>query len=99
MARSRPLRDQRVKAEAAAIAVQGKDQLEDEQEEVSPRPFAFRIVEAEPQIEDLERAYQTPQPDKHAEDQRHCSQDLGRINNRREYVEMRQYDIVDKIGL
>ena len=53
--RGHPADDDRVKAKTAAIAVHGKDQLDHQKEEIGPRPLAFGIVEAEPQIEYLQR--------------------------------------------
>src|SRR6516165_5076578 len=55
------LDDQSVKAEAAAIVVEGKDQLDHQKEEIGPGPFSLGVVEPEPQIEDLQRADQTPE--------------------------------------
>ena len=45
-----------VEAKAAAIMVSRKDQHHHEQEEIGPGPFAGRTVEAEPKIENLQRA-------------------------------------------
>src|SRR5271169_1518519 len=56
-----PLDDQSVEAEAAAIVVKGKDQLDHQKEEIGPGPLPLGIVEPEPQIKDLQRADQTPE--------------------------------------
>ena len=44
-----------IEAEATPIAVDRKDQLQHEQEKICPRPFPRGIVEAEPEVEDLQR--------------------------------------------
>src|SRR5215813_12525001 len=49
-----------IKAEAAPIPVDRKDQLQHEQEKIGPRPLPCGIVEAEPEVEDLQRADDTP---------------------------------------
>jgi len=49
-----------IKAEAAPIPVNRKHQLQNEQEEIGPRPLPRSIVEAEPEVEDLQRADDTP---------------------------------------
>src|ERR1700740_2101808 len=45
----RPRNDQRVEAQAAAIAVDREDQLKHQKKEISPGPFVLGIVETEPQ--------------------------------------------------
>ena len=79
--------------------VQRENELQDEQEEIGPRPFVRRAVEAEPQIQDLQRADDPEEADKRSEHQRDRRQQLGRINDRREQIEIRQDDVVDEIGL
>ena len=61
--------DDRVDAEASTVAVEREDQHQDEKEEIGPRSFARRAVEAEPQIDYLQRSNDTPQPHEDAQDQ------------------------------
>src|SRR5215469_18937321 len=78
------LGDQRIDAKAPTEAVKRKDDLQHEQEEIGPRPFSGRVVEAEPQIEDLQRADGPPEADEYAEDERDRGQDFEAVDGRRE---------------
>jgi hypothetical protein len=60
----------RIEAEAPAVLVDREDQHQDEEEEIGPGPLALGIVEAEPQIEDLQRPDEAPDRHKDAKDQR-----------------------------
>src|SRR5262245_1463035 len=88
-----------IKAEAAPVVVDRKDQLQHEQEKIRPRPFPRGIVETEPEVEDLQCTDDTPKPDEYPQHQRHCRQHFKRIDDRREDVKMRQHDVVDELGL
>src|SRR6516164_3520498 len=63
-----PRDDQRIETEATAIVVNGKDQLNHQEEEIGPRPLAVGIVEPKPQIEDLQRADKAPEAHEQPED-------------------------------
>src|SRR5207245_8839537 len=60
--------DDRVEAEAAAVTMQREDQHQHEKKEISPRPLAGSTVEAEPQIDHLQRADHAPEAHKDAEE-------------------------------
>src|SRR5260370_16007351 len=91
-----PRDDQSVEAKAAAIMVEGKDQLDHQKEEIGPGPLPLGIVEPEPQIEDLQRADQTPEAHENPQDQRYGRQYLESVNRGGKQVEVRQYHVVDE---
>src|SRR4029077_16140534 len=91
--------DYRVEAEPASVTVQCEDQHQYQEKEIGPGPLALRAVKAEPQIEYLQRSYDAPETHKNTEEERNCGQHFESIDKGREQVEMRQHDIVDKIGL
>src|SRR5215510_13012288 len=62
--------DYRVEAEPASVPVQCEYQHQHQQKEIGPGPFTLRAVEAEPQIEDLQRADNAPKTHKDTEQQR-----------------------------
>src|SRR5258707_11291204 len=92
--RGHPADDDRVNAKPAAVVMQRKDQHQQEQEEIGPRPLAGRAVEAEPQIEDLRGADQCPRADEEPKHQRYCGQYFSCVDNRCKEIEMRQHDVV-----
>ena len=48
--------DDRIEPEAASVAMEREDHHEHQQEEVGPWPFALGVVQAVPQIEDLQHS-------------------------------------------
>src|SRR4029077_11134256 len=62
------LEDDRIESETPPVAMQREDHHEDEQKEVGPRPLALGVVQAEPQIQHLQRPDQTPQANEEAKD-------------------------------
>src|SRR5260370_18027298 len=67
--RSRSHDDDCIEAETATIAMEREDQHQHEKEEICPRPFAWSAVEAEPQIEYLQRTDEAPEAHEDAENQ------------------------------
>src|SRR6516162_10982680 len=61
------LADDRIESQAPAKSIQREDHHEHEQEEIGPRPLALGVVQAEPQIQDLERADPAPEAHEQAE--------------------------------
>src|SRR5271168_1524014 len=74
------LNDQSIEAEAAAIMVEGKDQLDHQQEKIGPGPLPLGVVEPEPQVEDLQRPDQTPEAHENTQYQRYRGQHLCRVD-------------------
>jgi len=77
--------------------MQREDHHEHEQEEIGPRPLALGVVQAEPQIQDLERADPAPEAHEQAEDERHRGQHLEQVDDRREEIEIRQHDVIHEV--
>src|SRR6516225_4686794 len=94
-----PRHNQCVEPETTTKAVDGENQLDHQKEEIAPRPLPLGIVEAEPQVEYLKCANQTPEAHEDPQDQRYRSQGFEGVDDRGEQVEVRQYDIVYEIGL
>src|SRR6516225_8498047 len=96
---SRTRDDDRIEAEAAPKAMDRKDQHQHQQGEIGPRPFPLGIVEAEPEVEDLERADDTPEAEEDAQHQRHRGQHFERVDYFFFFKQKTAYEIVYEIGL
>src|ERR1700730_3568443 len=97
--RREPVDDNSIDPETPAVLMDRKDQLQHEQEELGPRQLALGIIEAEPEIEDLQRPDRAPEAYENTKHEGPGGQYLEAIDGRCEKVEMRQDDIVDEIGL
>src|SRR5262249_46796328 len=94
-----PLGEERVDPKAPSIRMDREHQLYDQQEEISPRPLARCVVEAEPQIEDLQSSDHRNQAGEQTAHERYPGQHFGRVDDWREEVEVCEDDVVDEIGL
>src|SRR5215831_1589072 len=65
----RALEDDRIESQASAGSMQCEEHHEHDQEEVSPWPLALGIVEAQPEIQCLQRPDPAPQTHEDAEDE------------------------------
>src|ERR1700741_885555 len=85
-----------VKAETAARGVDGKQEHQQGEEHVSPRPFGGIAVEAEPELQRIGDSQHADKAHRETEDHRSRKHQLGEEDDRPEDGHVRQYDVLEE---
>src|SRR6516164_11007446 len=88
-----------IQAQTASRSLNQEHDLDNNEEEVRPRPFGGGTIKAQPEIDGHECSYESSQAAEQSKDQRDGNQHLCKVDLRCEEIEMRKHNVLHEVPL